>query len=428
MTGVEEALGADVMIEVFLRSVPLFAGLPDAELQILAQTSRLLALPAQSILGREGEQADQCYLVIDGSLEVIKAYGTPDERLIAVHGPTELAGEISIFLPEEVLSATLRTQTPARLLALRHADFDALLHRRPFVAYELARVLSRHVRDTHVTTLHDLREKNRELTEAYQHLRAHHAQLVAKEALERELLVAREIQLSLLPRRFPAFPGYDVAALTRPAHAVGGDFFDVLVLDDHRLGLVIGDVSEKGVPAALFMVLTCTLLRAGAGHAASPQAALLEVNRHLRLQNDAGMFVTIWYGVLDRVRQRLCSVRAGHELPIVLDADGEELPVAMGSSEPLGISDGPVLDEQLLLLPSGSRLLLYTDGVTDAQDGTGAFFERASVRAALKATAGVSAQETCDHLLQAIAGHQGAAPQFDDMTIVAVHALERSCP
>lgn len=416
------------MLETFLRSVPLFAGLPDAEIQLLARTSRLLALPALTILVREGEPAEQCYLVIDGRLEVIKAYDTPDERLIALHGPAELAGEISVFLPKGPSGATFRTRTPAQLLALRHADFDALLRRQPLLAYELARVLSRHVRDTHTSTLHDLHEKNQELSEAYQHLRAHHATIVEKEALERELLVAREIQLSMLPRRLPRIPGYDVAALTRPAHAVGGDFFDVLQLDDNRLGLVIGDVSEKGVPAALFMVLTCTLLRAEAGHAASPQAALLEVNRHLRLQNDAGMFVTLWYGVLDRVTGQLYSVRAGHELPIVLDGSGAELLVAIGESEPLGISDEPVLDEQMMVLPSGSRLVLYTDGVTDAQDLTGAFFERARVRAALRAEVGISAQETCDRLLQAIAGHQGTAAQFDDMTVVAVHALERSGP
>jgi phosphoserine phosphatase RsbU/P len=410
------------MDSTLIGRVPLFAALPLIELDRLAATLSPASYPTGTILFYEGDYGDRFYIVLDGQIAIIKAFGTDDERLLGIRGAGEFVGEMSLLSQDGQRTATVRVDQDARVLELTRADFDDMLHRHPTLAYEMLRVLSTRLRASHEHTIRDLHEKNRRLAEAYADLQAAQARIIEQETLARELRLASEIQTSMLPPVLPHLAGLDVGARMIPARMVGGDFYDVIGLDSERLGVVVGDVSGKGVPAALFMALVGSLLRAEAVRAGTPEEALRVLNRHLLARSIKGMFVTILYGILHRTTREFAFVRAGHELPLVLDARGMVLPLARGRGNPLGLFAAPALDAQSVTLPPGGTLLLFTDGVTEAMDGASELFGTERIVAAAGAEPGASAQELCDRLVAAVAAYHGGGAQADDITLLAVRA------
>jgi len=187
------------------------------------------------VLFREGEYGDRFYIVVEGQIAILKALDTPNERFLAIRGPGEFIGEMSLLNPDGLRTASVRLHSDARPLEMTRGDFDALLGREPTIAYEMLRVLSNRLRQAHNESIRELKEKNRRLAEAYANLKAAQQQIIQKEILERELLQAREIQESMLPRELPIFEGFDLGARMLPAHMVGGDFFDVIPLDSDNL-------------------------------------------------------------------------------------------------------------------------------------------------------------------------------------------------
>jgi serine phosphatase RsbU (regulator of sigma subunit) len=405
-----------------IRQVPLFGSLPAAEIGFLGDILHEVRIVAGVLLFHEGDRGDRFYVVLDGEVEVVKALGTPDERILAIRRAGEFFGEMSLFEPDGLRTATVRARTPLRLLEMLRPDFDTLLHHHPAVAYQMIRVLSLRLDQSHSATIADLREKNRQLAIAYEELKAAQAQIIEKERLEKELETARWIQQSILPRGLPGVPGYDFGATLVPARAVGGDLFDFIPLSPGALGVVIGDVSGKGVPAAIFMALTFSLLRAEAARGASPAHVLQATNQHLLGMNDAGMFVTVLYGVLDCREGRFAYARAGHELPLHLTRAGDVVVPERGLGQPLGLFDSPELDEQSVALERGATLLLYTDGATDLTDVQGKRFGPERLRELARVSRGGSAQAFCDRLWAALAAYQGSSTQFDDVALVAICA------
>ncbi|MGH3147623.1 MAG: PP2C family protein-serine/threonine phosphatase [Rubrobacter sp.] len=190
-----------------------------------------------------------------------------------------------------------------------------------------------------------------------------------RERIEQELRVARLIQQTLLPKTLPELPGYDVAAYYQPAREVGGDFYDFLDLEDGRFGLVVGDVTDKGVPAALVMATTRTMLRAAAQRLESPGKVLQRVNDVLVQEIPPNMFVTCLYAILDRESGRLVYANAGHDLPYRRRAgrtDGAEELRARGM--PLGLMPGMGYEEKEIVLDRGETVLFYSDGLVEAHD------------------------------------------------------------
>ncbi|MBP7692542.1 MAG: SpoIIE family protein phosphatase [Anaerolineales bacterium] len=402
-----------------LAQVPLFAALPASELEALAARLRPLTFPAGTRVVREGDHGDQFYLILAGQLEVVKAEDTPDERLVGVRGPGEYIGEMSLFNPDSARTASVRARQTTQVLEMTRADLNQLLQRRPTLAYEMVRVLSQRLTNAHNQSLQAWQAKNQELTEAYEALRAAQAQLVEKETLERELQVAATIQLGILPRALPRLAGVDLGARMTPARAVGGDFYDALPLDADHLGLVIGDVTDKGVPAAIFMARTHAFWRAEAARGGAPRAVLERVNAHLLDTYGEGLFVTMTYGILNRRTGAFTYARAGHEAPVVCAPDGRPLTIPFAVGEPLGILPAPAVDEQTVVVPAGGLLLLYTDGVTEAWDAERRPFGEARLLAQLSAGGPAAAQTVCDQLVQAVDAHRGAVPQSDDVTLLA---------
>ncbi|MFN8505144.1 SpoIIE family protein phosphatase [Kouleothrix sp.] len=241
-----------------------------------------------------------------------------------------------------------------------------------------------------------------------------------QERLERELDLAREVQQSVLPRVFPRARGYSFAACNQPARSVGGDLYDVFWVGDDQIGVVIADVSGKSMPAALYMALTRSLLLAEARRERSPRAVLLSVNQLLREMGDPQMFVTVFYGVIACSTGRLTYARAGHDYPLLL-RDGEATPLG-GRGIVLGAFDSEtiVLSEEQLDLRAGDRLVLYTDGLTDVFAPDGERFGADRLGDLFQAHAGRDPMAFCDAVFADLAVYQGAAEQFDDMTLLVV--------
>ncbi|MDE3090579.1 MAG: SpoIIE family protein phosphatase [Chloroflexota bacterium] len=382
----------------------------------------MVEVAPNTILFREGEYGDRFFVVVEGEIEIIKALGTADERLIAVRKSGEYVGEMSLLNRDGLRTATVRTRARTRLMVMTRANFDELLHRYPALAYEMVRVLSLRLNEAHGVAIRDLHEKNRQLSDAYEELKAAHAQIVEKEILEKELAIARQIQESILPREMPTLAGFDFGARMESSRAVGGDLFDLFSLDDNRVGIAVADVSDKGVPAAIFMALSRSLLRAEASRVASPVEVLRNVNAHLLEMNDAGLFVTVLYGVLDATTREFHYARAGHELPLKFDATGALDAPAHQAGMSLGLFDDPRLDEQRLTLLAGCTLVINSDGITDQIDEQGVGFDEERLIDAVRALSRHPAQVICDGVFDAVRAYCGNAAQTDDMTIVVVRA------
>ncbi len=258
------------------------------------------------------------------------------------------------------------------------------------------------------------------LRDHIEQLQAAQEELVKKERLDRELELARQVQQSLLPRTFPLVPGFAFAARNEPARQVGGDLYDVVLLDAHHVGLVIADVSDKGMPAALYMALTRSLLLAEAQRERSPRVILRNVHRLLLELGEPNMFVTVFYGILDVPKRRLTYARAGHDRPLLIRAgtvrqlEGEGTFIGFPT---LGKVD---CSEEILDLAPGDRLVLYTDGLTDAVGPDRRPFELQRLIEAIQSCAGIAPDQLCKAVFAEVAAHQGAAERFDDMTMLVV--------
>jgi len=414
-----DALQAEMNQEA-LRQVPLFAGLPQAELSVVATALEDRPVASGTVLFREGDPGGKCYFILDGEVEVLKSLGTTEERLLAIRGPGSSLGEMELFSRVHVRTASVRAKSSLQVVEMSRADLESLIRRQPAMAFELVRTLTNRLDQSENKTILDLREKNRLLQLAYDELKAAQAQLIEKEKLERELEVARQIQVGILPRVLPELPGLDFAARMVPTSAVGGDFYDVIQLGDGKLGLVVGDVTGHGVPAALLMALTVTLIRVEAARAESPAEVLLSVNHHLIESNDSGLFVTALYGLLDVSSLEFNYARAGHPLPLAMDSGGNAVSLPQGTGQPLGLFDVLALDEGKLRLEAGGNMLLYTDGVTEAVNDAGEFFGTERLTSVLQSTANSQAEHICESLWQSLKSYQGSMVQDDDVTLVAV--------
>ena len=239
-------------------------------------------------------------------------------------------------------------------------------------------------------------------------------------ALQNELDVARKMQQSILPTRFPRGADYQSFGGMAPALDVGGDFYDVMRLENDCIGLAIADVSGKGVPAALFMMSSRTLLKGAAIGSQQPGAVLREVNDLLCEDNDAMMFVTLLYAVYDPATGELTYANGGHNTPLILHADGtsSELPLTGGVA--LGVMDDMDFEQGSITLAPGDALVLYTDGVTEAMNGEHEELGMERLQEILAATSSRSPEEINRSIFNGIRAFAGGAPQSDDITCLTL--------
>lgn len=244
-----------------------------------------------------------------------------------------------------------------------------------------------------------------------------------KQQIASELSVATHIQTSMLPRIFPAFPAqkeFDIYAMTKPAKEVGGDFYDFFLVDDDHLAVVVADVSGKGIPAALFMVIAKTLIKDHAQRGTSPDVVFTEVNRLLCEANDEGMFVTAWLGVLELSTGHLSYVNAGHNPPLLRRAGGGYDYLRTRSGFVLaGVEETRYRSCSLELAP-GDALFLYTDGVTEATDAEKQLYGEERLATALNSHKDYAPKELLSAVRDDVEAFVGQAPQFDDITVLSL--------
>jgi len=243
------------------------------------------------------------------------------------------------------------------------------------------------------------------------------------ERVQKELDLARGIQRSFLPESPPIVPGFDLAALNTPALEVGGDFFDFIPVSLDQWGLVIADVSGKGFPAALFMALSRTMLRANALGNPTVLQTICRANNMIAQEGRANMFVTLFYGVLDPKSKTLTYVNAGHNPPFVTDREGGDIVILAAKGIALGIMSDMEFEEKDVTLREGDILLLYTDGVTEAVNRKGEMFGQHRLAKLVEDNQKRSAQEIIQIIEQTVLEYAEGLPQFDDLTLMAVKVI-----
>lgn len=263
-------------------------------------------------------------------------------------------------------------------------------------------------------------QMNREIKDYIKRLSAVTAE---KERIGAELNVATQIQADMLPSIFPAFPEreeFDIFASMTPAKEVGGDFYDFFMVGEDHLVSVIADVSGKGVPAALFMVIAKTLIKNSAERGLSPKEVLEQVNYQLCQNNKEEMFVTVWLGKLELSTGKLVCANAGHDDPIVVHENGEITILQQRHGFVLAGMEMARYREQEFMLEPGDKLFAYTDGVSEATDALNELYGRDRILNVLNGAAGYTTTETVHKMKEDVDIFVGEAPQFDDITMLCL--------
>ena len=388
-----DVCGADRAILYYLH-----AGGPDPEAEVLAVAGwdpRLLhlRLPASLLPGGETER------------EPTPGMNLPIGELppgVTIESTNLLAGlRVPLICQEQRLGMMILHSTHKREFSPGEAALLQTFANQAAIAIQRAGLID------------ELRSRLRELEAAQ-------VELVQKERLEHELELARQVQQSVLPRQFPEYPGFSFAAANLPARQVGGDFYDVIRLDDQHFGILIADVSDKGMPAALYMALTRSLLLAEAHRSLSPRIVLENVNRILMELGQVDLFVSVFYAVIECPTRRMVYTRAGHERPILLRSGSAQL--LPGKGTVLGILnlEDLLLEEKSLDLQAADRLILLTDGLQDVSNPNGTFFGRERLSELFSKFSAQSPQELCRSIFDQLQAYQETSSQFDDMTLLVM--------
>jgi serine phosphatase RsbU (regulator of sigma subunit) len=344
--------------------------------------------------------------ILADSERVICAAGCDQDDLIALGQTLEMAEYVAFPLGGE-------TQQPMGVLIAGNSVSSVAYH--PHIRADSEYVVGLANLVSQVATAIHMR---REIQAREQRLKqeAH-----ARERVEQELHVARRIQQASLPEAVPALEGWDISPNYRPAREVGGDFYDFLELEDGRLGLVVGDATGKGVPAALVMSTTCGMLRAVTQASDySPGEVLQRVNEALATRIPANMFVTCFYGVLDPKSGSFAYANAGHDLPYVRrGGDAEEL---MARGMPLGLMPGMTYEEKEIELEAGEAALFYSDGLVEAHNPEGEMFGFPRLQTLVAEHA--QGEPLVDYLMEELYSFTGEGwEQEDDITLVTLHRV-----
>lgn len=380
--------------------VALFRGVDIEAVDRILGACPLIDVDEERVLIHKGEKNENLYVLLSGNLDVcLDLEGPAAIRIV----PGEFVGEVSL-IDGEPASAFVVARPGARVIVIDDDIFWQQIIPLPGVARNLMRAQTRRLRANNDAVLVGLRNE------------------LERQQTERDLRVAAELQAGMLPRNFPLFadrPELDLFATMRPAHEIGGDFYDAFLTDDGRLVFAVGDVSGKGIAAALFMVRSMTLLRTEARQAQGPIEMMQRINQLLCRDNPQCMFVTLCLGVLDLASGRVRIGNAGHPPPAVRDADGWRL-LAPQPSSLLGVWEGAEFAEREFDLAALQLLVLYSDGVTEAHPGARVeLFGESRLLAALDGD-DLRAEATVARLAAAVGTFSIGGAPFDDVAVLAL--------
>ncbi len=394
-------------------------------------------LPNGGILFRQGDAGDTVFVLMEGELEVRVDIGSEQVRM-AILAPYQLVGEIAVFADQPRI-ATVLAHGPASLLRLDAEQVLSMVGDNPQACRAIIADLGRRLATVNtplafLSTATQLLRNDRMDGEALAALAEKTASLGpfahtfgemvreirAKQERQQDMAMARRIQQSVLPQAYDAAGGpVAIHAFFRPMKEVGGDLFDYFMVDDRRLAVAIADVSGKGVPAALFMVMFRTLLRAVATPGMEPQQVLTRVNAMLAADNEAGMFVTVFFALLDLDSGRMAYVNAGHDPATILAADGRRHQLA-ANGVAVGMLDDTRYGGNTVLLAPGDLMFLYTDGVTEAFSPAREQFGEERLQSLLEELRGGDADRLVEAVVRAVEDFAAGQEQSDDLTCLAL--------
>lgn len=384
---------------------PLLATVPLEGLRRLLADCAIREYARDECVLSAGQANDTLYLVLRGAFHVILDPLQPTNR-VAI-GVGECFGEMSV-IEEKPISATVVADADACALAMPGRAFWSALASDTGVARNLLRAMSERMRQRSELVITGARER------------------LEFEAVQRELALAKEVQLSMLAdgdALLKDTPPVEAAALMEPAHGVGGDFFDAFAIDAERVFVAVGDVAGKGISAALFMARSLATLRLEVLSNQPYESLLDRFNQALCEHNAHSTFVTLFAGFLDTKRHELAYFCAGHHASLMVSPDG----TVAALPRPNGLVAGalPEADYALAYYPMqvGDILVAFSDGVTEAQNATKEFFGEARVVAALAAARPRTAAAAMTAIRDALTRFTGDAPQFDDITVLALRLV-----
>lgn len=343
------------------------------------------------VLFRAGDKADKMYYIARGCVKL-----TEIDKVVREGG---LIGEMGILSPFQERTASAVCEGDLEAFTISREDVIRLFAQDSALAFNLVHLCIKRF-------IENLR-----------------AETEAKERIQSELRIARDIQASMLPRVFPPFPErpeFDIFAMMEPAKEVGGDFYDFFLIDDRHLGVLIGDVSGKGVPAALFMAISKTLLKTEALSGLPPDEIFARVNRTLIPDNDALLFVTVFLLILDLRTGEIRFSSAGHPPPLILSAAAGLAPLKSHPGIVLGAVETAGYQMGRRTLDPGDVVILYTDGVSEAMNAAGELFSEDRLKDRLRGAGSGDPERIVQDVREAVKTFAGGTPPSDDITIVVL--------
>lgn len=361
------------------------------ELAVYFANEEPLLLPAGAVIIREGESGDEMFVLLAGELAI-----TAQGKRIDYLTPGMILGEMAM-VDDRPRSATATTATECALVRMNRARFQSLISRSPEFAVRVMNIMS-------IRTRRLIEEE------------------IRRQRMEEELAIGRRIQLSLLPHGCPQVPGYEFVAGYRAAREVGGDLYDFTVQPDDptRVHVVIADVTGKGVPAALYMAVSRTLLHTYALEGRNPADALYRVNQFIREDEASPLFLSAFYGLLDTDIHCLTYANAGHNAPLWLHHDTGQVEPLQARGLLLGVADAAFPEEKSCFLLPGDFIIFFTDGITEARNAAGDFLEDEGLEAIVTSRSWAGADELLSAIIHAVDEFAAGLPQADDFTVVVM--------
>jgi sigma-B regulation protein RsbU (phosphoserine phosphatase) len=364
-----------------------------------------------------------------------------NRRTLLAYAPVASSDwSVGVVIPEHELFADIKTLNHT-VLGIGAAGFAMLIAVIVFIARSVTKPLKNLVRTTEEIAKGNLdvslppvhsRDEVQVLSKSVDGMRVALKEYIAniaetsaaRERIESELKIAKAIQMNFLPRNFPPFPeqnAFDLFAALKPAREVGGDLYDFFMIDENHLFFSVGDVSDKGVPAALFMAVTKTLMKGIAERGLTPSQVLSRVNAELCQNNDSAMFVTLACGVLDISTGELQYSNAGHNPPVLIKKDKPPEMLPMPPGLVLGAMEDAVFKTNSIDLKTGDRLVLYTDGVTEAMDENKNLFSENRLLEIISGMKAPDPELMVKDIMNAVEAHASGMPQSDDITVMALY-------
>lgn len=425
------------------RSGSIFRHLPDEAIERLFSCGQQVVFEPGQLLIRQGESSDCAYLVLDGTVEVL-VQTDHGEVILATLGAGALFGEIGA-LAGVVRSATVRANGRLRALRLKRTDLletgeanprlllsvighlgEQITRFNNAMALYTSAVAALEAGNFDVSILDELRQPTAELMDFAVHFRRMAEQIILRRAQEAEMASAAAIQRAMLPTSVPKNligSPFDVHMHILPAKQVGGDLYDLVELDDDHVAVTIGDVCGKGVPASLFMAVTQTITRLVIRSGVNLKVEVEKANRLLVAQNKENLFTTWFCAVLNVRSGAVMYCNCGHNPPLLLRRGTGEIETLPNCGPPLGIMEEIAYTPRSVQLDPEDLLLLYTDGITEAENPTAEQFGSGRLRQVLMATEGQPAHAVIGEVAAAVTRFVDGAAQSDDITCLVIRRL-----